>query len=160
MPAGRGRGIAIEECYRSVIAEVAEVTVAGDGEIVVDRVFCAVDVGTVINPGQVIAQMEGGILFGVTTALMSAISIKNGAVVETNFHDYPMQRMANVPAVEVEIVASELPPGGAGEPGIVPVAAAIANAIHAATGRRLRSLPLARTETIGERRTRSVLPAG
>ena len=159
MAPGRGRGIAIEECYRSIVAQVAEVTVAEDGEITVDRVFCAIDVGMVINPDAVIAQMEGGIIFGVTTALMSAITLDGGAVMESNFHDFPMQRMANAPAVEVVIVDSVLPPGGAGEPGIVPVAGAIANAIHAATGRRIRSLPLAITETIGERRTRTVLPS-
>ncbi|MBR0641916.1 xanthine dehydrogenase family protein molybdopterin-binding subunit [Plastoroseomonas hellenica] len=157
MPPGRGRGIAIEEAYESVVAQVAEVTVAADGEVTVDRVFCAIDVGIVVNPDAVAAQMEGGILFGVTTALMSAITIEDGAVVESNFHDFPMQRLRNAPEVVVEMVPSDLPPGGAGEPGIVPVAAAIANAIHAATGRRLRSLPLAVTETIGERRTRSVL---
>lgn len=157
MAPGRGRGIAIEECYRSVVAQVAEVTVAADGEVKVDRVFCAIDAGLVINPDAVIAQMEGGIIFGVTTALMSAITLDAGAVMESNFHDFPMQRLANAPAVEVAIVDSGLPPGGAGEPGIVPVAGAIANAIHAATGRRIRSLPLAVTETIGERRTRTVL---
>ncbi|NUB45485.1 xanthine dehydrogenase family protein molybdopterin-binding subunit [Fertoebacter nigrum] len=157
MAPGRGRGIAIEECYRSVVAQVAEVTVAADGEITVDRVFCAVDVGMAINPDAVVAQMEGGILFGVTSALMSMITLDRGAVVESNFHDFPIQRLANAPAVKVALVDTGLPPCGAGEPGIVPVAAALANAIHAATGRRLRSLPLARTETIGERRTRSVL---
>ncbi len=159
MASGRGRGIAIEECYRSVVAQVAEVTVADDGEITVDRVYCAIDVGLVINPDAVIAQMEGGIIFGVTSTLNSAITLEAGAVVESNFHDFPMQRMHNAPEIIVEIVDSDLPPGGAGEPGIVPVAGAIANAIHAATGRRLRSLPLAITETIGERRTRTVLPA-
>ena len=159
MAPGRGRGIAIEECYRSVVAQVAEVTVAEDGEITVDCVFCAIDVGMVINPDAVIAQMEGGIIFGVTTTLMSAITLDGGAVTESNFHDFPMQRLANAPAVEVVIVDSGLPPGGAGEPGIVPVAGAIANAIHAATGRRIRSLPLAMTETVGERRTRTVLPS-
>ncbi|WP_435170899.1 molybdopterin cofactor-binding domain-containing protein [Falsirhodobacter sp. 1013] len=157
MAAGRGRGIAIELCYRSVVAQVAEVTVAPDGEITVDRVCCAIDVGLVINPDAVIAQMEGGILFGVTTALMSTITVEAGAVVQSNFHDFPMQRMANAPAVDVEIVESGLPPGGAGEPGIVPVAAAIGNAIFAATGRRMRSLPFARTEATGERKTRSLL---
>jgi isoquinoline 1-oxidoreductase subunit beta len=157
MTPGRGRGIAIEECYRSVVAQVAEVTVAEDGAVKVDRIFCAVDVGLVINPDQVIAQMEGGALFGVTSALMSEITVQNGSVLQTNFHDFPMQRLADAPEVIVEIVESDLPPGGAGEPGIVPTAAAIANAIFAATGRRLRSLPLAVTETIGERRTRSVL---
>jgi isoquinoline 1-oxidoreductase beta subunit len=156
---GRGRGVAIEECYRSIVAQVAEVTVAPDGEITVDRMFCAVDVGMVVNPDAVVAQMEGGILFGVTTTLMSSITIEDGGVVESNFHDFPMMRLADAPDVIVEIMASDLPPGGAGEPGIVPVAAALANAIYAASGRRLRSLPLATTETIGERRTRRVLRA-
>lgn len=154
---GRGRGIAIEECYRSVVAQVAEVTVTDDGAVNVDRVFCAIDVGMIINPDAVIAQMEGGILFGVTTALMSAITLEEGAVLESNFHDFPIQRMADAPAIEVALIDSDLPPGGAGEPGIVPTAAAIANAIFGATGRRLRALPLATTEIIGERRTRSVL---
>ncbi|WP_120010168.1 xanthine dehydrogenase family protein molybdopterin-binding subunit [Teichococcus vastitatis] len=157
MSPGRGRGIAIEAAYESVVAQVAEVTVATDGEIRVDRVICVIDVGTVVNPDAVIAQTEGGILFGVTTALMSAITLDAGSVMESNFHDFPMQRLADAPDIVVEIIPSDLPPGGAGEPGIVPVAAAIANAIHAATGRRFRSLPLAVTETTGERRTRSVL---
>ncbi len=159
MAPGRGRGIALEECYRSVVATVAEVGVAEDGELTVDHVFCAVDVGTVVNPDAVVAQMEGGIVFGVTAALMNVITLEDGAVVESNFHDFAVQRMANAPRITVSIVESTLPPGGAGEPGIVPVAAAIANAVHAATGRRLRSLPLARTQTIGERRTRSLLSA-
>ena len=154
----RGRGIAIEDCYRSVVAQVAEVTVADDGEVTVDRVFCAIDAGLVINPDAVIAQMEGGIIFGVTTALMNRITLESGAVMETNYHDFPMLRLENSPSIEVEIVDSGQPPGGAGEPGIVPVAGAIANAIFAATGRRLRRLPLAETQTIGVRRTRSVLP--
>lgn len=157
MAPGRGRGIAIEACYRSVVAQVAEVTVAADGEVTVDHVFCAIDVGTVINPDAVVAQMEGGIVFGVTTALMSTITLDDGAVVETNFHDFPVQRIANAPRISVALVDSALGPGGAGEPGIVPTAAAIGNAIFAATGRRLRSLPFATTETIGVRRTRSVL---
>ncbi len=91
---------------------------AEDGEITVDRVFCAIDVGMVINPDAVIAQMEGGIIFGVTTTLMSAITLDGGAVTESNFHDFPMQRLANAPAVEVVIVDSGLPPGGAGRAGV------------------------------------------
>ncbi|WP_294642524.1 molybdopterin cofactor-binding domain-containing protein [uncultured Aureimonas sp.] len=153
----RGRGIAIEDCYQSVVAQVAEVTVAPDGEVRIDHVYCAVDVGTVINPDAVVAQMEGGIVFGATTALMSAITVEDGAVVESNFHDFPVQRIANAPRVTVAIIDSPLAPGGAGEPGVVPVAAAIGNAIFAATGRRLRTLPFARTDTVGVRRTRSVL---
>ena len=155
---GQGRGIAIEECYRSVVAQVAEVTVAANGEVRVNRIVCAIDAGLVINPDAVVAQMEGGISFGLTTALISAITLDAGAVVESNFHDFPMQRIADAPEIEVSIMESTEPPCGVGEPGVVPVAGAIANAIHAATGRRIRSLPLAVTETIGERRTRTVLP--
>lgn len=158
LAAGRGRGIAIEECYRTVVAQVAEVTVDTNGEITVDKVFCAVDAGLIINPNQVVAQMEGGALFGVTSALMSRVTVQDGFVFETNFHDYPIQRLANAPEVTVALMESDLPPCGAGEPGVVPTAAAIANAIYAATGRRLRSLPLAVAEEIGERRYRSLLP--
>ncbi|UEM07545.1 molybdopterin-dependent oxidoreductase (plasmid) [Skermanella rosea] len=158
LPRGRGRGIAIEEAFRSIVAQVVEVTVATDGEITVDRVFCAIDVGIAVNPDAVIAQMEGSIFYGLTTALMSAITIENGAVVESNFHDFPMHRLHNAPDVAVEIMDSGELPGGAGEPGVVPVAPALANAIFDATGRRLRSLPLAATETVDEGRTRTVLP--
>ncbi len=158
LPPGRGRGIAIEECYRSIVAQVVEVNVATNGEIRVDRIFCAIDAGLVINPDAVVAQMEGGISFGLTTALMSAITLDAGAVVESNFHDFPMQRIADAPKIEVSIMESTEPPCGVGEPGVVPVAGAIANAIYAASGRRIRSLPLAVTETAGETRTRTVLP--
>lgn len=139
---GRGRGIAIDAAYGGVVAQLAEVTVAADGQHTVDRVFCAVDVG---------------ILFGVITALMSAVTLEAGMAMESNFHDLPTQRLADVPGVLVEILRSGLPPECAGEPGIIPVVAAIANAIHDATGPRLRSLPLEVTETVGERRTRSTL---
>lgn len=159
LPPGRGRGIAIEECYRSIVAQVAEVTVAPDGAVRVDRVYCAIDAGLIINPDQVVAQMEGGIIFGATTALMSEITFDGGAAVQSNFHDFPVQRIADAPEIIVAIVESDEPPCGVGEPGVVPVAAAIGNAIFAATGQRLRSLPLAVTETIGERQTRSVLRA-
>lgn len=157
MGPGRGRGVAIDEAYQSVVAQVAEVTVADDGEVVVDRIFCVVDVGTVVNPDAVAAQMEGSIVYALSAALMNTITVEGGAVVQSNFHDFPMLRLANAPEIIVEIVPSDLPPGGAGEPGVIPVAPAVANAIHAATGRRLRSLPLAVTETTGARRTRSVL---
>jgi CO/xanthine dehydrogenase Mo-binding subunit len=152
------RGIAIKEAFRSIVAQIVEVTVGSDGEITVDWVFCAIDVGIAVNPDAVIAQMEGSISYGLTTALMSAITIENGAVVESNFHDYPMHRLHNAPDVTVEIMDSHELPGGAGEPGVVPVAAGLANAIFDATGRRLRSLPLAVTETVDEGRTRTVLP--
>lgn len=159
LPVGRGRGIAIEEAFYSIVAHVIEVTVAADGEITVDAVFCAADVGTVINPGQVIAQMEGSISWGLTTALMSANTLDQGAMTQSNFHDFPMHRLHNAPDITVALIESSALPGGAGEPGVIPVAPALANAIYAASGRRLRSLPLAQTETVGARLTRSVLPA-
>ncbi|WMT90885.1 molybdopterin cofactor-binding domain-containing protein [Pelagibacterium sp. H642] len=157
MEPGRGRGIAIEEAHQSVVAQVAEVTVADDGEITVDRIFCAVDAGTVVNPDAVAAQMEGSIIYGLSAALMNTITVERGAVVQSNFHDFPMLRIANAPEIVVEIMPSDLPPGGAGEPGVIPVAPAVANAIYAATGRRLRTLPLAVVETTGAGRTRTML---
>ncbi|QDL93141.1 xanthine dehydrogenase family protein molybdopterin-binding subunit [Paroceanicella profunda] len=156
---GQGRGIAIEECYRSIVAQVAEVTVLPDGEVRVDQVFCALDAGLIINPDAVVAQMEGGIIYGIGTALMNALTIQDGAVQETNFHDFTMLRLANAPRIDVALVQSGELPCGVGEPGVVPAAAAVANAIFAATGRRLRSLPLANVETVGERRIRTILPA-
>ncbi|RAH96110.1 xanthine dehydrogenase family protein molybdopterin-binding subunit [Acuticoccus sediminis] len=159
MAAGRSRGIAMEHCFESIVAVVAEVIVTGDGEVRVPRVFCAVDVGTVVNPDAVVAQMEGGILFGLTTALISRVTLSDGRIEQSNFHDFTMPRLANAPEVVVEIVPSELPPGGAGEPGVAPIAAAVGNAIFAATGTRPRSLPLALAETTGAGRLRTVLAA-
>lgn len=159
LPAGRGRGIAIERAFYSIVAQEGEVTVSEEGEVTVDRVTCAADVGTVINPAQVIAQMEGSICWGLTTALMSANTLDRGAMRETNVHDFPVQRLDNAPDVHVALPDSDAPPGGAGEPGVIPVAPALANAIFAATGRRLRRLPLAVTQPVGVRRTRSILPA-
>jgi isoquinoline 1-oxidoreductase subunit beta len=159
LPPGRGRGIAIGGAYHSVVAQVVEVTVTADGEVTVDQVFCAVDVGTVVNPDQVVAQIEGSILWGLTTALMSENTLENGRIMQSNFHDFPIARLRNSPEITVEIITSDELPGGAGETGVIPVAAALANAIFAATGKRIRTLPLAVTEAIGERHIRSVLRA-
>ena len=114
-----------------------------DGKPRVVRVVCAVDVGTVVNPGIVAQQMEGAIVFGLCAALHQRIDIEGGAVKQTNFHDYRLLSLAETPRIETWIVASERPPGGAGEPGVPPVAPAVANAVFALTGGRLRSLPLA-----------------
>jgi isoquinoline 1-oxidoreductase beta subunit len=143
LPAGRGRGIALHRSFGSIAAQVAEVTVA-DGAVRVDRVVCAIDCGTVVSPDIVAAQMESGIVYGLSAALHGEIGIQDGAVVQGNFPDYEMVRMANAPRIEVHIVADGHPPGGVGEPGTPPVAPAVANAIFAATGTRLRRLPLAR----------------
>jgi len=139
---GRGRGIGISKFINTIVAQVAEVTVGGDGKITVDRVVCAVDCGIAVNPDIVRAQMEGGIGFGLGAALHGAITLKDGRVEQSNFHDYHVLRMAEMPKVEVHIVPSTDPPVGVGEPGVPPVAAAVGNAVFAATGRRIRSLPM------------------
>jgi isoquinoline 1-oxidoreductase beta subunit len=139
---GRGRGIAVHESFNTFVAQVAEVTVGQDGAIKVDRVVCAVDCGLAINPDVIRAQMEGGIGFGLSAALHGAITLKDGRVEQSNFHDYVPLRIDEMPRVEVHIVASREQPTGVGEPGVPPVAPAVANAIAAATGKRLRTLPL------------------
>ena len=142
LPAGRGRGIAVHESFGSFIAQVAEVSTLPDGEMRVHRVVCAVDCGLFVNPDTIEAQMEGGIVFGLTAVLHGKITLDKGRVVESNFHDYPLLRLSEMPAVEVYIVPSSESPGGIGEPGVPPIAPAVANAVFAATGRRVRRLPI------------------
>jgi isoquinoline 1-oxidoreductase beta subunit len=142
LPPGHARGIAVHESFGSWIAQVAEVSASKDGTVSVHRVVCAIDCGRVVNPDTIKAQMESGIVFGLTAALHGAITIKDGRVEQSNFHDYKMLRMNEMPRVEVYIVPSQEPPGGVGEPGVPPVAPAVANAIFAATGRRIRRLPI------------------
>jgi len=139
-----GRGIAAAFGWGSYVAQVAEVTCdPKKGALRVDRVVCAVDCGTAVNPLSVRAQMEGAINFGLAQALKSAITISGGRVEQSNFHDYEVLRMSDAPPViEVHIVPSAAPPGGCGEPGVPPAAPAVANAIFAATGKRLRRLPI------------------
>ena len=137
----RGRGIAVHKAFNTYVAEVAEVTVKPDGSFHVDRVVCAVDCGMAVNPDIIHAQMEGGIGFGLTAALYGAITIKNGSVEQSNFHDYQLLRIHEMPKVEVHIVESTVNPTGVGEPGVPPIAPAVANALFAATGKRLRKLP-------------------
>jgi isoquinoline 1-oxidoreductase beta subunit len=143
-PPGRHRGIAVAESFGSWVAQVAEVSVSPEGEVRVHRIVCALDCGIVVNPDTVEAQMEGAITFGLTAALRGEITIDNGRVQQSNFHDYPMLRINEMPVVEVHIVRSAEPPGGVGEPGVPPVAPAVVNAIFAATGRHLRSLPISK----------------
>jgi isoquinoline 1-oxidoreductase beta subunit len=144
LAAGRGRGIAAAFGWGSYVAQVAEVTCdAKNGSIRVDRVVCAVDCGTAINPLSVKAQMEGAINFGLAQALKSEITVSNGRVEQSNFHDYEVLRMSDAPReIEVYIMPSTEPPGGCGEPGVPPAAPALANAIFAATGKRIRRLPI------------------
>jgi len=142
LPAGWGRGVAVHESFNTVVAEVAEVSVQKDGSYKVERVVCAVDCGVAVTPDVVRAQMEGGIGFGLSAALHSAVTLKDGQAREVNFDDYRILRMKEMPRVEVHIVASEAAPTGVGEPGVPPVAPAVVNALFAATGKRIRKLPI------------------
>jgi isoquinoline 1-oxidoreductase subunit beta len=142
LPPGRGRGIATHFSFDSYVAQVIEASVEKDGTVHVHRVVCAVDCGRTVNPDIVKAQMEGGIIFGLTAALKTEITLENGRVQQHNFYDYPMLRMFESPDIEVHIVPSEQNPTGVGEPSVPPVAPALANAIFAATGKRLRRLPI------------------
>ena len=138
---GRGRGIAVHESFGTVVAQVAEVTVSGN-KITVDRVVCAVDCGIAVTPDVVKAQMQSGIGYGLSAALSGKITLSNGHVDQTNFHQYPVLRISEMPrVVEVYIVPSTNPPSGVGEPGTPPIAPAVANAVRAATGIRLHTLP-------------------
>jgi isoquinoline 1-oxidoreductase beta subunit len=142
LPVGHAMGIAVHDSFGSHVAQVAEVSVTAAGEITVHRVVCAVDCGPVVNPDTVRAQMESGIVFGLSAALYGQITFKEGRVEQSNFHDYPLLRMNAMPRVEVYLVDSGAPMGGVGEPGTPPIAPAVANAIFAATGKRIRRLPI------------------
>jgi isoquinoline 1-oxidoreductase subunit beta len=142
LPAGMFRGIAVAQSFGSYVAEVAEVSVGSDGTPRVHRVVAAVDCGMVVNPAIVQRQIEGSIAFGLSAALHERITFKDGRVEQGNFNTYPLLRMGEMPKVEVHILASTEAPGGIGEPGTPPLAPAVVNAIFAATGKRLRSLPI------------------
>jgi len=137
----RGRGIAVVEAYDSVAAHVIEVSVNGKA-LTIDRVIAAVDCGLVLEPRNVEAQIISATIDGLSAALTGAITLREGRVVESNFHDYPLLTLQQTPPIEVVIVASDAPPGGIGEVGLPPVAPALGNAIYAATGKRLRRLPV------------------
>lgn len=142
LPAGHGRGIAIHASFKSYIAQVAEVSLNGKGAVTVHRVYCAVDCGKIVNPDTIVAQMESGIAFGLSAALHGEITFKNGRVEQSNFDNYPLVTIVSMPEVHVQIIKSTEPPGGIGEPGVPPIAPAVANALFAAAGVRLRSLPM------------------
>jgi len=142
LPPRAGRGVSLQFVFRTYMAQVAEVEVAKNGAVHVRRVVCAVDCGTVVNPDTVRAQIQGAIIFGITAALYGEITLKNGRVEQANFDTYQMLRIDEAPAVEVYIVASSEPPSGIGECGTSAIVPAISNAIFAATGKRLRKMPV------------------
>lgn len=142
VPQGRGLGIALVDSFGTVVAQVVEVDVTGPEPKVV-QVWCAADPGYAMNPDGFVAQIESGIIYGLTAALYGEITIEEGAVVQSNFHDYPMLRLSEAPEISVEIINSGAKVGGGGEPGTPPIAPALANAVFAATGIRVRSQPIA-----------------
>jgi isoquinoline 1-oxidoreductase beta subunit len=142
LPSGRARGIALHESFGSFVAQVAEVSLDPPGKARVHKVVCAIDCGRVVNPNTVEAQMESGVVFGLSAALYGAITFKDGRVEQRNFNDYPILRMNEMPNVEVHIMPSREQPGGVGEPGVPPIAPAVTNALFAITGKRIRRLPI------------------
>jgi isoquinoline 1-oxidoreductase subunit beta len=142
LPDGMGRGVSVQNVFGSYMAQVAEVEVAKDGTVRVRRVTCAIDCGTVVNPDTVRAQVEGAVNFGVSAALWGEITLRNGRVEQSNFDSYRVLRIDEAPAIDVHIVQNGEAPGGLGEPGTSAVVPAIANAIFAATGKRLRRMPV------------------
>src|SRR6516165_8926425 len=142
LPQRVGRGISLQFVFGTYMAQVAEIEVSKDGAVRVRRVVCAVDCGTVVNPDTVRAQIEGAIIFGITATLYGEITLKNGRVEQSNFDTYQALRMNEAPAIEVYIVQSAEPPGGMGEAGTSAIVPAVANAIFAATGKRLRKVPV------------------
>jgi isoquinoline 1-oxidoreductase beta subunit len=142
LPPRVGRGVSIQNAFATYMAQVAEVEVAKDGAVRVRRVVCAVDCGTVVNPDTVQAQIQSAVVFGITAALYGEITLKDGRVEQTNFDTYQILRMNEAPNVEVHIVQSQELPGGMGEAGTSAIVPAVANAIFAATGKRLRKLPV------------------
>jgi len=141
-----GRGVALQHVFATYMAIVAEVDVSKNGAVRVRRVVCALDCGTVVNPDTVQAQVQSAVVFGITAALHGEITLKNGRVEQSNFHDYEMLRIDQAPAIEVHIVQNSEPPGGLGEAGTSAIVPAVANAIFAATGKRLRKMPVDATE--------------
>jgi isoquinoline 1-oxidoreductase subunit beta len=148
-PAGISRGIAVHDFHDTPAAMVAEVSVDKGGQVKVHRVVCAVDCGTVINPKNVEAQMSGAIAFGLTATLKGSITVRKGRAEQSNFDEFPILRMDEMPKVEVHIVPSAAPPTGIGEVGVPPIAPAVANAVFAATGKRIRKLPITKRDLAG-----------
>jgi isoquinoline 1-oxidoreductase beta subunit len=138
----RARGVALHQSFGAVVAQVAEVSVTPDKRIRVQRVVCVVDCGFPVNPNLIRQQMESGIVFGLSAALYGDIGIRNGQVQQSNYHDYPVLRIDACPVIEIDIIPGREQPEGVGEPATPPIAPAVANALFALTGQRLRALPL------------------
>jgi isoquinoline 1-oxidoreductase beta subunit len=147
LPKGRGRGIAVHASFESYSAQVAEVSVK-DGKVQVHRIVSVIDCGRNVNTDIIAAQLEGGAIFGASAALFQELTFENGRLQQTNFHSFPMLRMNECPQIETHIVESNEKSGGIGEPGVPCTAPAIANAVFAATGKRIRKLPIRMTEAI------------
>ena len=145
LPENWGRGIAIHKSFGTIVAQVVEVEIM-DGRAIARRAICAVDAGFAMHPDGLRAQMESGIIYGLTAALYGDISIRQGAVLQSNFHDYPMLRINESPEIETHIINSGARVGGAGEPGTPAIAPALSNAIFNATGKRIRELPISRQD--------------
>ncbi len=144
LPEGHFHGIAVVMSFNSYVAEVAEISIEKNGNLKIHKITCAVDCGTVVNPSIVEAQVVSAVVYGLTAAAAGEITIKGGAVEQSNFHDYPALKLSETPDIEVHLVKSTEPPTGIGEPGLPPLAPAVANAIFAATGKRIRSLPFSK----------------
>jgi isoquinoline 1-oxidoreductase subunit beta len=152
LPARVGRGVAVQSVFGSHLATIAEAEVDRDGEVKVRHIVCAVDCGVAVNPDTISAQIQGGLIFGLTAALHGQITIAKGRVQQSNFNDYRMMRINEAPSIEVHLIPSEEAPGGIGEPGTVAAAPSLANALFAATGVRLRQLPIDRDALAGKKR--------
>jgi isoquinoline 1-oxidoreductase beta subunit len=155
LPRGEGRGIAVTECFGSIVAEVAHVTVSPEGKLRVRHVFAAVDCGDVVNTDSAKAQVEGGVIFGLSAAMVGEITIAEGRVVQRNFRDHQMIHLADAPQISVEFIRSDAHLGGLGEPAVPPIAPAVTNAIFAATGIRVRDLPI-KNQPLSRRSTSSL----
>ncbi len=144
LPARHGRGVSLQFAFGSYLTQIAEVSVTDDLQVRVHRVVCAIDCGQTINPDTIHAQLEGGVVFGLSAALHGEVTIANGRVQQSNFNDYRVQRLSEAPAIETHLIASAEEPGGVGETGTACIAAAVCNAVYAAIGKRIRSLPVSR----------------
>jgi isoquinoline 1-oxidoreductase subunit beta len=152
LPSRCGRGVAAQVSFGSFIATVVECEVDDTGEIKLRRVTCVVDTGLVINPDTVVAQIQGGLVFGLSAALYGEVTLQKGRIQQSNFHDYRVLRLNEVPPIEVHLIASDEPPGGIGEAGTTAATPALRNAILAATGVALRSMPVNRARLVKQTR--------